>query len=193
MRDPLAVRVRPGAAGDLEGILAIYNPYVTGSAATFETDPLRPSDRAEWLAAHLAGGRHRLFVAETADAQMVGWATTSPFRPRAGYGTTVESSVYCRAGSEGRGIGTRLYAALFRAIAAEDLERIVAGIALPNPASVALHRRFGFREIGVFTRVGRKFGRYWDVAWFERPARLDAVQAATPAAAYSIEETSAFM
>jgi len=100
---------------------------------------------------------------------VVGWATTSPFRPRAAYATTVESSVYLRPGSLGKGIGARLYTELFRSIEGEDVERVVAGITLPNPASVRLHRRFGFRRVGTFHRVGRKLGRYWDVAWYERP------------------------
>jgi phosphinothricin acetyltransferase len=69
-------------------------------------------------------------------------------------------------------VGTLLYNALFDAIADQDIHRIVAGIAQPNPASNALHERFGFTEIGVYTEVGRKFGKYWDVRWMERPLRL---------------------
>jgi len=65
-----------------------------------------------------------------------------------------------------------LYAALFDALASEDVHRIVAGVSLPNPASIRLHERFGFRPVGVFPGVGRKFDRYWDVAWFERPLKL---------------------
>jgi phosphinothricin acetyltransferase len=72
----------------------------------------------------------------------------------------------------GRGIGTRLYSALFEAIAHEDIHRIVAGYTLPNAASAAFHERFGFKLVGVFTENGRKFGRYWDVAWTQRSLRL---------------------
>jgi phosphinothricin acetyltransferase len=68
----------------------------------------------------------------------------------------------------GRGAGASLYGALFEASRDEDLDRALAGIALPNPASVALHRRFAFTQVALFTEQGRKFGRYWDVAWFER-------------------------
>ena len=71
----------------------------------------------------------------------------------------------------GRGLGVRLYAALFDRLADEDVHRAVAGITLPNPASIALHRRFGFRDVGVFSENGRKLGRYWDVAWLERDLR----------------------
>ena len=165
--------IRPGRPEDLAAIVSIYNHYVIHTAATFDLDPIYPGDRAEWIQAHLGPGPYRLLVAIDAADRVTGWATTSPFRPRAGYATTVESSVYVRPDQLGRGVGTRLYAALFDAIRVQPIERIVAGIALPNPASESLHHRFGFRRIGVFSRVGRKFGRFWDVAWFERGREVD--------------------
>jgi len=164
--------VRPGEPGDLPSVVELYNHYVLSSPATFEVTPVRVKDRREWFVEHSNPGPYRLLVAERLSGEVVGWATTSAFRPRAAYATTVEASVYCRADAVGRGIGTRLYAELFREIKGQDIEQVVAGIALPNPASVALHRRFGFRHVGTFRRVGRKFGRLWDVAWFERPLRL---------------------
>jgi phosphinothricin acetyltransferase len=163
------MRIRPGTPDDLAAVVDLYNFYVANSPATFEVTAVTTEDRVGWLAEHSRGGPHRLLVAEEADGPLLGWATTSPFRPRAAYATTVESSVYCRPDAVGRGVGSALYRELFGAIAGEDVERVVAGVALPNPPSIALHRRFGFRHVGTFTRVGRKFGRYWDVAWFERP------------------------
>jgi len=112
-----------------------------------------------------------LIVAADDEGVPVGYATSSRWRPKAAYDTTVESSVYCHPDAVGRGTGTRLYAALFEALIGEDVHRVVAGIAQPNPASVALHERFGFRSVGTFESVGLKFGRYWDVAWFERSMR----------------------
>jgi len=168
--------VRPGEPGDLAPVLEVYNHYVTESAATFEVVPVTPSDRAAWFREHLEGKRYRLWVAAGAGGTVLGWATSSPFRPRAAYGTTVESSVYVRPGSGGQGIGSRLYEALFQSLQDEDIERIVAGVTVPNRASVRLHRRFGFRRVGTFHRVGRKFDRFWDVTWFERPLRLDRPQ-----------------
>ncbi len=79
--------------------------------------------------------------------------------------------MYCREDATGRGIGRALYTALFASLAAEDVNRVVAGVTMPNAASVALHERFGFRKVGQFSENGRKFDRYWDVAWFERPLR----------------------
>ena len=85
----------------------------------------------------------------------------------------METTVYCVQQAVGRGIGSRLYSALFEALRDEDIHRFVAGYTLPNPASAALHERFGFKTVGIFTENGRKFGRYWDVAWSERPAKLE--------------------
>jgi phosphinothricin acetyltransferase len=76
--------------------------------------------------------------------------------------------VYCSPSAIARGVGTRLYTTLFEAIAGEDIHVLLAGITLPNEASVALHQRFGFTLAGVTHAVGRKFDRYWDVGWFER-------------------------
>jgi len=162
-------RVRSAVASDLPALTEIYNHYIVNTTITFDLVPFAPDERRAWFDAHAASGPHRLLVAaDEAGGTIVGYATSSRWRPRVAYDTTVESSVYCRADAVGRGIGSQLYAALFDALAAEDVHRIVAGVAMPNPASVALHKRLGFREIGVFTQVGRKFGNYWDVAWFER-------------------------
>ncbi len=165
--------IRSAERADLEGIVAIYNHYVERSTATFDTAAVRTEDRVRWFDEHRASGPHRLLVAVDEGGRSIGWASTSPFRPRPAYATTVESSVYIDPDHRGQGVGRRLYSELFRSIAEEDLRRIVAGVTLPNPASLALHRQFGFRQIGVFTEVGRKFDRYWDVAWFERPLHLD--------------------
>lgn len=170
----MEVHVRRARREDLAPILDLYNYYVEHTATTFEISRVCVEDRVEWFEAHSRDGSYRLVVAEEIDHGIVGWASASPFRPREAYATTVETSVYCRPGLEGKGIGTQLYTNLFDSLSGQDIERIVAGIALPNPASLALHRRFGFRLVGTFTRVGRKFGRYWDVAWFERPLSLNA-------------------
>jgi phosphinothricin acetyltransferase len=165
--------VRPAEELDLGGIVEVYNHYVVHTPMTFDTAPAIAQDRRAWFDEHRREGPHRLIVAVDRNRRVLGWASTSSFRPRAAYATTVEASVYCRAGFTRLGIGSRLYSSLFDSIASEDVERIVAGITLPNPASVALHRNFGFQPVGTFTRVGRKFGEYWDVAWFERPLRTD--------------------
>jgi phosphinothricin acetyltransferase len=110
-----------------------------------------------------------LLVAEESGS-VIGYAGTTRWRPKAAYDTTVEITIYCAAEALGEGIGSRLYSSLFEALKEEDIHRFVAGYTLPNPASAALHERFGFKAVGIFPEVGRKFGRYWDVAWSERPA-----------------------
>lgn len=163
-----ATFVRAAVPGDLPALTAIYNHYIVNTTITFDLKPFEPEERRAWFEDHAASGRHRLLVAAAADGAVLGYTTSSRWRPKAAYDTTVESSVYCHPDAVGKGIGRQLYAALFEALAGEDVHRIVAGIGQPNPASVALHERFGFRPVGVFSSVGRKFGKYWDVAWFER-------------------------
>jgi phosphinothricin acetyltransferase len=166
-----AIRIRPAVKPDLPRLTEIYNYYVVNTAVTFDIEPYTVERRTAWFEQFAHIGRHRLLVAEENDS-VVGYAGTTRFRPKAAYDTTVETTVYCAPNATTKGIGRRLYAALFEAIAGEDIHRILAGYALPNPASAALHQRFGFKPIGTFSENGRKFGRYWDVVWSERPLHL---------------------
>lgn len=164
----LSSLIRPARIDDLPRLTAIYNHYVLHSPATFDLEPKTIDQRAEWLAQFASTGRHRLLVA-VEDGVVQGYAGTMRWRPKPAYDTTVETTIYCAPESLGRGIGARLYQALFAAIAGENIHRIVAGYVPPNAASAALHERLGFRQVGVFSEVGYKFGRYWDVCWVERP------------------------
>lgn len=164
------VQVRPGAEDDLKALTDLYNHYVRETPITFDTEPRTPEDRRPWLLSHSEDGPYRLRVATDADSQeILGYATSSPHRAKPAYGTSVETTVYVAPRAGGRGIGTLLYSSLFEALAGQDLHRAYAGIAQPNEASGRLHARFGFRHLGTFHEVGRKFGRYWDVAWYEKP------------------------
>ncbi|MER6064488.1 N-acetyltransferase family protein [Streptomyces sp. CA-142005] len=163
------VQVRPGVEGDLDALTAIYNHYVRETAITFDTAIFTPEERRPWLLSHPEDGPHRLKVATDAESQRIlGYATSSPYRPKPAYVTSVETSVYVAPDAGRRGVGTLLYEALFKALADEDVHRAYAGIAQPNEASERLHARFGFRYVGTYREVGRKFGRYWDVAWYEK-------------------------
>ncbi|GGS50015.1 MULTISPECIES: GNAT family N-acetyltransferase [Streptomyces] len=167
--DHAEVQVRPGFEGDLDALTAIYNHYVRETAITFDTASFTPEERRPWLLSHPEDGPHRLMVATEPQSQRIlGYATSSPYRPKPAYVTSVETSVYVAPDAGRRGIGTLLYDALFRALAGEDVHRAYAGIAQPNEASTRLHERFGFRYVGTYGEVGRKFGRYWDVAWYEK-------------------------
>jgi phosphinothricin acetyltransferase len=165
------ISIRPAVRGDLARLTEIYNHYVVNTPVTFDVEPYTVERRAPWFDQFAPAGRYRLLVAEENGA-VVGYAGTTRFRPKAAYETTVETTIYCDAQAIGKGVGSQLYGALFDAIQREDIRRIVAGYTLPNAASAALHERFGFQRVGVFTENGRKFGRYWDVAWNQRPLKL---------------------
>ncbi|MFF7330882.1 GNAT family N-acetyltransferase [Streptomyces sp. NPDC090306] len=163
------VQVRPGFEADLTALTDIYNHYVRETAITFDTVPFTPLERRPWLLSHPEDGPHRLKVAVRAESQeILGYATSSAFRAKPAYSTSVEVSAYLAPHARGRGIGTALYRALFASLADEDVHRAYAGVAQPNEASARLHERFGFRHVGTYREVGRKFDRYWDVAWYER-------------------------
>lgn len=164
-----SVVVRDGVDHDIEQLTAIYNHYVTTSHATFDIDPITVDRRrTEWFCHYRDSGPHRLLVA-TAGTTILGYATSSPFRPKAAYTTTVATSVYCSPEALGRGVGTLLYGRLFHVLEGQGLHRAMAGVTLPNDASLALHRKFGFTEVGTEHEVGRKFDRYWDVLRLQRP------------------------
>ncbi|MGA7915633.1 MAG: N-acetyltransferase family protein [Candidatus Acidiferrales bacterium] len=165
------IRIRAAASSDVPRLTEIYNHYVVNTPVTFDLVPHLPENRMAWFAQFAATGRHLLLVAEE-NGLVLGYVGTTKFRPKAAYDTTVETTIYCAQEALGKGIGSRLYAALFQALAQEDINRFVAGYTLPNAASAALHQRFGFKAVGIYSEVGRKFGRYWDVAWTERPLRL---------------------
>ncbi|GGT37880.1 GNAT family N-acetyltransferase [Streptomyces chromofuscus] len=163
------VQVRPGVEDDLAALTDLYNHYVRETPITFDTAVLTPKERRPWLLSHPEDGPHRLMVATDADSQeILGYATSSPYRVKPAYSTSVETTVYVAPDAGRRGVGTLLYGALFEALSGEDLHRAYAGIAQPNEASTRLHERFGFRYVGTYREVGRKFGRYWDVAWYEK-------------------------
>jgi phosphinothricin acetyltransferase len=166
-RAAVEVSVRPARADDVPRLTEIYNHYIVNTPITFDLEPYSVDARRPWFDQFASSGRHRLLVAEHAGV-VVGYAGSHQFRTKAAYDTTVETTIYCDPQAAGHGVGTALYVALFGALAGEDLRVAIAGITLPNDASVALHERFGFVHAGVMHAVGRKFGQFWDVLWMEK-------------------------
>lgn len=160
--------IRPAQLGDLPALTALYNHYIEHTVITFDLQPWTVEQRAEWFGHHHLTGPHRLLVGER-DGDLVGYASSGTFRPKAAYGRSVETSIYLDHRRVGRGDGGRLYQALFDQLAGEEVHRAFAGVALPNEASVRMHRRLGFTSVGIFREVGYKFGAYVDVEWYERP------------------------
>jgi phosphinothricin acetyltransferase len=153
-------RVEPG---DLPALLDIYNHYVRETPITFDVEPRTLAQRQAWLDGFAADGRYQCFVT-VRNGNPIGWASSHPYNERAAYETTVASSIYLAPGVTGQGLGRRLYATLFEALSGQDIHRIFGGVTLPNEPSVRLHRSFGFEPVGVYREIGRKLGRYWDVA-----------------------------
>jgi phosphinothricin acetyltransferase len=161
------VIIRRVEQGDLPALLDIYNHYVRETPITFDIEPRTLAQRQAWLDSFSATGRYQCFVA-VKDGEAVGWASSHSYKDRAAYDTTVASSIYLAPDACGLGLGRRLYTTLFDALKGEDIHRMFGGITLPNEASIRLHLAFGFQPVGIYPEVGRKFGRFWDVATYMR-------------------------
>lgn len=164
----MEIVIRPVEQSDLGVLTDIYNHYVRETAVTFDVEPRAREQRQAWLDGFAVTGRYRCFVA-VKDAAPIGWASSHRYHERAAYDTTVLTSIYLAPDMTGQGIGRRLYTVLFEALAGEDIHRAFGVISLPNEASIRLHESLGFEQVGVYGEVGRKFGRYWDVATYLRP------------------------
>lgn len=161
------LRIHNCGPGDYDAVVRIYNHYVEHSPATFDVAPFTVGQRAPWFAGFSQSGPYQLLVAES-DAGVVGFCYSTQYKDRPGYSVSVETTVYVAPDVLGNGVGSALYEALFERLENSSLHGAYANITLPNDASVKLHRKFGFHEIGVETEVGFKFDQYWSVARFER-------------------------
>ena len=162
------VSIRPAADHDAAAVAAIYAPYVEHTAISFEEQAPSPGD----MAARIAKCRARWqWLAAELDGAVVGFAYGSQHRERAAYRWSVEVSAYVSRDHHRKGIGRALYDALFADLADKGFCNAFAGITLPNDPSVKLHTSMGFEPIGTFRSIGWKFGRWHDVAWFQRTLR----------------------
>jgi len=156
--------VRDATVADLPSAAAIYDEQVRAGISTFD---LEPPGLGYW--------EHRLsstepgdhFLVAEADGEVVGFAYASTYRPRPGYRLTRETSVYLAEEARGRGLGRALYDELVARLRADGMHVALALVALPNPASVALHEACGFEHLGTMREVGRKFDRWLDTAWYQ--------------------------
>jgi phosphinothricin acetyltransferase len=150
-------------ARDAHRVAEIYRPAVELTIASFEEAAPDPIEMARRMRATLE--RTPWLVAE-ADGLVVGYAYADRHRERPGYRWSVNISVYVAGTHIGRGIGRRLYDELLELLRRQRFVNVYAGIALPNPASVALHESIGMRRTALYERVGFKFGAWHDVAWY---------------------------
>jgi phosphinothricin acetyltransferase len=134
-----------------------------------DTRPVSVAERRDWFGQFSARGPYRLLVARRGD-QVLGYACSQRYRDHEAFRETVEVSIALDVSSRGQGVGTALYRALFDSLALEPSVHVaLAGIALPNDASVALHRKFGFTEVGTFHEYAIKNGQYISSVWMQRP------------------------
>jgi phosphinothricin acetyltransferase len=159
-------QVRGATSADAETCAAIYAPYVTDTAITFETVPPGADEMAERIAAAV---RTHAWVVFEHEERVVGYAYGGPFKDRAAYRWSCEVSVYLEVGRRRTGAGRALYSTLLARLAERGLRIAVAGTTLPNDASVGFHRAMGFEPVGTYRRIGWKHDAWHDVAWMQRP------------------------
>ena len=156
--------IREATATDASAVAAIYNHYIEQTTITFETAPVSETQVAERIAAVQRAGYPWLVCDE---GGVVGYAYATQLSPRAAYAHSAEATVYLDPAAGGRGRGTALYRALLARLRAGGAHTVIGVIALPNPASVALHERIGMRKVGHLAQVGHKFGRWIDVGYWQ--------------------------
>lgn len=163
-----APHVRPATHADLPAVAAIYTHYVLRTTTTFNTEVRTPRQWTDRFAADVADGPYHLLVAER-DGRIAGYVETQRFRPKPAYDRSVELSVYVAPDAVGGGVGRALYTVLLADLeVSERFHRAYAIVALPNEGSEAFHRQLGFEHRGTLSEAGYKFGRYLDVAYYER-------------------------
>jgi phosphinothricin acetyltransferase len=168
---PARVKITAETEDDLPAIVGILNYTAANSIASFEVRPVSVAERRDWFGRFAATGPYRLVVARGGD-RVLGFACSQRYRDHEAFRETVEVSIALEAGSRGQGVGTALYRALFDSLALEpSVHAALAGIALPNDASVALHRKYGFTEVGTFREYAIKDGRYISSVWMQRICR----------------------
>jgi L-amino acid N-acyltransferase YncA len=156
--------IRACAIADAAEIAAIYNHYVRETVVTFEETPVSAGEMARRIAD--VGARFP-WLAWDDNGAVVAYAYATAWKTRSAYRFSVETTIYVAANHHGRGIGSKLYGALLAELEARGFHTAVGGIALPNPSSIALHEKLGFRKIAQFAEVGRKFDRWVDVGYWQ--------------------------
>jgi L-amino acid N-acyltransferase YncA len=164
-RSPSAPVIRSAEAADLPAIADIYNDAVLNSTATFDVEPWSTERRDTWFREHTHP--YAVLIA-VRGPDVLGWAALSPFQRKPAYRFTAETSLYVRAEHRGEGTGALLLARLLEVAAGNGFHSVLARIVGDNPASLRLHRRFGFRRVGVEREVGYKFDRWLDVVVMQK-------------------------
>ncbi|CYU94299.1 GNAT family N-acetyltransferase [Streptococcus suis] len=159
------INIRSAQIEDAADLVAIYAPYVETTAITFETEVPTVADFVSRIEKTLVKFPYLVAVE---DGKIIGYAYASTYYARAAYDWTVELSVYVSSEARGKGIGSLLYAALEEELTARGFKNFLACIALPNPASLALHKKRGYEQVAHFKNVGYKFDTWHDIVWLQK-------------------------
>ena len=162
MENPL---IRPATIADAESIAGIYNHYVENTAVSFEESAVSANEMAGRIG-NVAAASLPWLVAER-DGEVIGFAYATQWKTRGAYRFSAECTVYLAPGVVGAGLGSALYAALFTELRSRQYHVAIGCIALPNPASIALHERLGMTQVAHFKEVGFKFGRWIDIGYWQ--------------------------
>jgi L-amino acid N-acyltransferase YncA len=158
--------IRPVESSDSNSIVAIYNHYVAKTVITFEEEPIEAGELARRINNIRSASLPWLVAEQT--GQVVGYAYAAPWKTRTAYRFSVEITVYLSPECSRRGVGSMLYGQLFPILRAQGIHSIMAGIALPNDTSVALHEKFDLKKVAHFHQVGFKFNQWVDVGYWQR-------------------------
>jgi L-amino acid N-acyltransferase YncA len=160
-----AVVIRPATAEDASPVAEIYNHYVRTTTVTFEEADVPAAEMARRI--REVGSASLPWLVAERDAQTVGYAYATRWHPRSAYRFSAEITVYVDFRHTSTGIGSRLYDQLFPMLRARGVRAVMAGIALPNQHSAALHEKFGLSKVAHFKEVGFKFDRWIDVGYWQ--------------------------
>ena len=155
---------RSATINDAQTIARIYNHYILETTATFQEQPISAEEIAKKIEEHMPDYPWLVFEEQNS---ILGYAYVTRWKDREAYQYTIESSIYLAPEAAGKQIGSKLYAELIKRLRKTEYHAIIAGIALPNDASVALHEKFGFEKVAHFKETGYKFGKWIDVGYWE--------------------------
>lgn len=172
------MKLRTAIADDAAAIAAIYAPIVLQTTISFEWVPPTAEEIVQRIAKTLK--KYPWVVAVDDGDAVAGFVYAGTHRDAPSYQWSVNTSVYVREDCRGQGIGSTLYIELLRQLRELGYYRAFAGIALPNEGSIALHESVGFRPLGVYEKVGFKFGAWRDVGWWQCEIQPPAEQPVAP-------------
>ena len=182
----MTLYIRPATPEDAKEIQSIYAPIVTDTAVSFEADPPGVEEMERRI---VECSEHRPWLVCDLEDAIAGYAYAAKHRERPAYQWSVEVSVYVLEWFRRLGIGRALYTSLLEILNLQGFNNVYAGVALPNPASVALHESLGFKPVGVYEKAGFKLGAWHDVGWWCLALREHDKRPAAPKSPFDIQHT----